>query len=154
MCSAHAHRLLGVLLGFTAACSHQQNATGEGRAGEVSPASAVPHSVMTSEEIERAPGRSIAQLLSDRFPGVTVTERSDGGLSIRIRGVSSLMSNNQPLCMVDDVPIDIEHGAGLRAINPHDIASIEVVQDPAGMAMYGVRGANGVIVIRTKRPGQ
>ena len=56
--------------------------------------------------------------------------------------------------MVDDVPMDIEHGANLRAINPHDIASIEVVQDPAGMAMYGVRGANGVIVIRTKRPGQ
>ncbi len=154
MCSAHAHRLLGLLLGFAAACSHQKNATGEGRAGEVSPASAVPHSVMTSEEIERAPGRSLAQLLSDRFPGVTVTERSDGGLSVRIHGVTSLMSNNQPLCMVDDVPVDIEHGASLRAINPHDIASIEVVQDPAGMAMYGVRGANGVIVIRTKRPGQ
>jgi len=154
MSSAHAHRLLGLLLGFAAACSHQRNATGEGRAGEVEPATAVPHSVMTSEEIERAPGRSLAQLLSDRFPGVTVTERSDGGLSIRIRGVSSLMSNNQPLCMVDDVPMDIEHGANLRAINPHDIASIEIVQDPAGTAMYGVRGANGVIVIRTKRPGQ
>jgi TonB-dependent starch-binding outer membrane protein SusC len=154
MCSAHAHRLLGLLLGFAAACSHQRNATGEGRAGEVEPATAVPHSVMTSEEIERAPGRSLAQLLSDRFPGVTVTERSDGGLSIRIRGVSSLMSNNQPLCMVDDVPMDLEHGANLRAINPHDIASIEIVQDPAGTAMYGVRGANGVIVIRTKRPGQ
>ncbi len=64
------------------------------------------------------------------------------------------MSNNQPLCMVDDVPVDLEHGANLRAINPHDIASIEVVQDPAGMALYGVRGANGVIVIRTKRAGQ
>src|SRR2546430_8179814 len=80
MCSAHAHRLLGLLLGFAAACSHQKNATGEGRADGVAPASAVPHSVMTSEEIERAPGRSLAQLLSDRFPGVTVTEMADGGL--------------------------------------------------------------------------
>src|SRR5213594_3166880 len=153
MCSAHAHRLLGLLLGFAAACSHQ-NAAREGRAGEVAPASAVPHSVMTSEEIERAPGRSLAQLLSDRFPGVSVTETADGGLSVRIRGVSSFMSNNQPLCMVDDVPVDIAHGASLRAINPRDIASIEVIQDPAGTAMYGVRGDNGVIVIRTKRPGQ
>ncbi len=154
MRSAHAYRLLGLLLGCVAACSHQKNATGDGRATEVAPASAAPHSVMTSEEIERAPGRSLAQLLSDRFPGVTVTERSDGGLSVRIRGVSSFMSNNQPLCMVDDVPVDIAHGASLRAINPRDIASIEVVQDPAGMAIYGVRGANGVIVIKTKRPGQ
>src|SRR2546429_4433815 len=78
MCSAHAHRLLGLLLGFAVGCSHQKNATGEGRADGVAPASAVPHSVMTSEEIERAPGRSLAQLLSDRFPGVTVTEMADG----------------------------------------------------------------------------
>src|SRR5256885_2560745 len=83
----HAHRLLGLLVGFAAACSHQKNATGEGRADGVAPASAVPHSVMTSEEIERAPGRSLAQLLSDRFPGVTVTEMADGGLSVRIHGV-------------------------------------------------------------------
>src|SRR5437879_2673123 len=117
MCSRHAHRLLGVLLGFAAACSHQTNPTGEGRAGEVSPASAVPHSVMTSEDIERAPGRSLAQLLSDRFPGVTVTETADGGLSVRIHGVSSFMSNNQPLCVGDDVAGDITHRHSLRYIN-------------------------------------
>ena len=49
--------------------------------------------------------------------------------------------------------MDLAKGTILRAINPHDIASIEVVQDPVGMALYGVRGANGVIIIRTKRPG-
>src|SRR5207244_13083985 len=70
-----------------------------------------------------------------RSPGVMVTETADGGLSVRIHGVSSFMSNNQPLCMVDDVPVDIAHGASLRSINPRDIASIEVVQDPAGTAM-------------------
>ena len=154
MSAAHAHRVLAVLLGGIAACSHQRNATGQGRGEDVAPASAVPHSVMTSEEIDRTPGRSIAQLIMERFPGVTVTETPDGGLSIRIRGVSSFMASNQPLCMVDDVPVDLEHGSNLRAINPHDIASIEVIQDPAGMALYGVRGANGVVVIRTKRPGQ
>jgi TonB-dependent SusC/RagA subfamily outer membrane receptor len=149
MCSIHAHRLLGLLLYGVAACSHRG-----GRAEDVAPASAVPHSVMTSEEIDRAPGRSIGQLIMDRFPSVTVTESSDGGLSFRIRGVASFMARNQPLCLVDDVPVDLSRGSNVRAINPHDIGSIEVVQDPAGTAMYGVRGANGVIVIRTKRPGQ
>jgi TonB-dependent SusC/RagA subfamily outer membrane receptor len=149
MCATHARRLLGLLLYGVAACSHRG-----GRAEDVAPASAVPHSVMTSEEIDRAPGRSIGQLIMDRFPSVTVTETPDGGLSFRIRGVSSFMGRNQPLCLVDDVPVDLSRGSNARAINPYDIASIEVVQDPAGTAMYGVRGANGVIVIRTKRPGQ
>ena len=149
MSTAHARRLLGVLVCGVAACSHR-----EGRAEDVTPASAYPHSVMTSEEIERAPGRSIGQLIMERFPGVTVTETPDGGLGFHIRGVGSFMGSNQPLCLVDDVPVDLSRGSNVRAINPHDIASIEVVQDAAGTAMYGVRGANGVIVIRTKRPGQ
>src|SRR5438034_9956487 len=99
--------------------------------------------MMTSEDIERAPGRSLAQLLSDRFPGVTVTETADGGLSVRIHGVSSFRSNNQPLCMVDDVPVDIAHGASLSCSNPHDIAPIGVIQDPAGPPLCGRRGDHG-----------
>ena len=148
MSTAHAHRLIGLLLCGVTACSHRG-----GRSEDVAPASAVPHSVMTEEEIERAPGRSIGQLIMERFPGVTVTETPDGGLGFHIRGVGSFMGSNQPLCLVDDVPMDLSRGSNVRAINPHDIASIEVVQDPAGMAMYGVRGSNGVIVIKTKRPG-
>src|SRR6266513_1469577 len=96
MRSAHAYRLLGLLLGCVAACSHQKNATGDGRATEVAPASAAPHSVMTSEEIERAPGRSLAQLLSDRFPGVTVTERSDAAPAIHTRGLRSSLQRLLP----------------------------------------------------------
>ena len=149
MSTAHAQRLLGLLVCGVAACSHRG-----GRSEDFAPASANPHSVMTSEEIERAPGRSIGQLIMERFPGVTVSETPDGGLSFHIRGVGSFMGSNQPLCLVDDVPVDLSRGSNVRAINPHDIASIEVVQDPAGTAMYGVRGGNGVIVIRTKRPGQ
>ena len=70
---------------------------------------------------------------------------------MRIRGVGSFLSSNEPLYVIDDVPIDLGDGATLRAINLRDIASIEVIKDPAGLAMYGVRGANGVIVINTKR---
>jgi len=153
MCTAHAYRLLGLLLGAVVACSHQKNATGDGKGEAVAPAAAPPRSIMTQEDIERAPGRSIEQLLMDRFPGLMVASTPNGGISVRVRGVSSFMGSNQPLFLVDDVPLDLGQGASLRAINPNDIASIEVVQDPVGMALYGVRGANGVIIIKTKRPG-
>ena len=151
MRSAHAHRLLGLLLGFAAACSHQKNAAGEGKAEAIVPATASPRSVMTEEDIARVPGRPIEQLLMARFPGVMVTRTPDGGISLRIRGVGSFISSNEPLYVIDDVPIQLGQGASLRAINPYDIASIEVVQDPVGTALYGVRGANGVIIIKTKR---
>src|SRR5712691_7834367 len=93
MCAAHAHRLLGLLLCCVAACSHR-NATGGGRAEEVAPASAAPGSIVTAEEIDRAAGRSIEEVLMTRFPGVIVGRASDGGLSVRIRGVGSFMSSN------------------------------------------------------------
>jgi len=143
-----------LLLGFVAACSHQKNATGEGKAEELAPAAGVPRSVMTSEEIERAPGRSIEQLLMDRFPGVQVSRTPDGGISVRIRGVTSLRGSNEPLYVIDDTPMQAGPGGALRGINPHDISLIQVLKDPAETALYGVRGANGVIVIKTKRRGQ
>ena len=145
MCTAHARPLLGVLLGLVAACSHQKNTEA------VAPAAAPPRSIMTEEEIARSPGRPIEQLLMDRFPGVLVSRTSDGSLSIRIRGVSSFHGDNEPLYVIDDVPMQAAMGGTLKGINPRDIASIQVLKDPAETAIYGVRGANGVIVIRTKR---
>ncbi|PYO29715.1 MAG: hypothetical protein DMD73_00815 [Gemmatimonadetes bacterium] len=62
--------------------------------------------------------------------------------------------SNEPLYVIDGVEIEPGPGGSLTGINPRDIATIEVVKDPAGEAMYGVRGANGVIIIRTKRPDQ
>jgi len=151
MCSAHADRLLALLLGVVAACSHQKNAAGDGKTEALTPAAEIPRSVMTEEEIARSPGRPIEQLLMDRFPGVMVSHTSDGGISVRIRGVTSLHGSNEPLYVIDGVPVEAAAGGALRGINPHDIASIQVLKDPAETAMYGVRGANGVIVIKTKR---
>jgi len=150
MRSPYAHRLVAVLLGVVAACSHR-NATGDARAEGVAPAAAPTGSVMTEEEIAHSSGRPIEQLLMDRFPGVMVSRTSDGGVSIRIRGVSSFNSSNEPLYVIDDVPMQAAPGGALKGINPRDIASIQVLKDPAETAIYGVRGANGVIVIRTKR---
>jgi TonB-dependent SusC/RagA subfamily outer membrane receptor len=151
MCSAHAHRLLGLLLGCVTACSHHQNATGDGKAAAVVPAAAPPRSIMTEEEIGRTPGRPIEQLLMDRFPVVLVTRTTGGGISVRIRGVTSFVGGNEPLYVIDGVPMEAAPGGSLKGINPHDITLIQVLKDPAETAIYGVRGANGVIVINTKR---
>jgi len=109
---------------------------------------------MTEEEIDRAPGRSIGQLIMDRFPSVTVSETPDGGLRFHIRGVGSFMASSQPLCLVDDEPIDLFTRLQCQG---HQSARHRVDRGSAGPRRYGdVRraGANGVIVIRTKRPGQ
>jgi len=89
-----------------------------------------------------------------RFPGVTVTRTPDGGVAVRIRGTTSLRGSNEPLYVIDGVAIQPGPGGSLTGINPRDIASIQVLKDPAETAVYGLRGANGVILIKTKRPGQ
>src|SRR5690606_26586172 len=86
-----------------------------------------------------------------------------GGISVRVRGSSSMSASNQPLYVVDGIPVNSgdpshpEMGFGgqsasaINAINPSDIASIEVLKDAAAAAMYGSRPANGVVLITTKR---
>jgi TonB-dependent starch-binding outer membrane protein SusC len=71
-------------------------------------------------------------------------------VSVRIRGINTFMGSTEPLYVIDGVPIQAGPGGGLVGINAHDIASIEVLKDPVSESFYGVRGANGVIVIRTK----
>ena len=105
---------------------------------------------VTAEDIDRAPGQPIEEILKGRVAGVTVTQ-GDGGLIVRIRGVSSFYGNNEPLYVLDDVPITPGPGGALRGLSPYDIESINVLKDPADTALYGVRGSNGVILIRTKR---
>ena len=109
-----------------------------------------PRSGVTSEDIQRNPGQSIEEILKGRVAGVTVT-RTDGGIAVRIRGSTSIYGNNEPLYVLDGVPITPGPGGSLTGIDPYDIESIEVLKDPADTALYGMRGANGVIVIKTKR---
>jgi TonB-dependent SusC/RagA subfamily outer membrane receptor len=90
------------------------------------------------------------ELLAGRFPGVDVY-RAPGGISIRIRGASSVYGSSEPLYVVDGMPIEPGPGGALVGINPADIEKIEVLKDAGSTAQWGVRGANGVIVIKTKR---
>ncbi len=105
---------------------------------------------ITAEDIERAPGLSLEQLLVTRVPGLSLSRAPDGHLVIHIRGTTTLMGDQEPLFILNDLALENPIGGNLSAINPHDIESIQVLRDAASTAMYGVRGANGVIIIKMK----
>lgn len=103
---------------------------------------------LTAEDIEHAPGVPIEQLLASRVPGITLAQARDGHVVVRIRGVSTLLGDQDPLFVVNGIPLG--RAINFSAINRFDIASIDIVKDAAGLALYGIRGSNGVIVVRTK----
>lgn len=124
--------------------------------------------VKADEILSGNPAASINQALQGRVAGAMVNQ-NDGapgaGISMQIRGTNSFSSNSQPLYIVDGIPFEVpatprsaENTDGsleasanaLSFINPHDIASIEVLKDASATAIYGSRGANGVVLITTK----
>lgn len=105
-------------------------------------------STVDAEDLRSVPAASAAAKLQGRVSGVTITnDNTPGGESmVRIRGIGSV-NNNDPLYIVDGVPTS----GGLSKINPNDVESISVLKDASSSAIYGVRAANGVILITTKR---
>ena len=85
-----------------------------------------------------------------RVPGVRVIERPGGALSVRIRGTGSFQGGQEPLYVIDGMVMAIGD-TGLGGINPNTIKSITVLKDPGETAIYGSRGANGVVIIKTKQ---
>jgi TonB-dependent SusC/RagA subfamily outer membrane receptor len=109
----------------------------------------------TASQISQSPNEPIEQQLQARSPGVVIGHAPDGSLTVRIRGGSSSVSgNNAPLYILDGVPFSPSTDGGLSGLNPYDIQSIRVLKDATDITMYGVRGANGVIVIKTKHARQ
>lgn len=107
------------------------------------------------EDIPTKPANSIDALLQGQSAGVQVITASDdpgAGSTIRIRGGSSLRGGNDPLVVVDGFPIG--YAGDIKQISPSDIASMEILKDASASAIYGSRGANGVIMITTKKGGQ
>ncbi|WP_426059816.1 SusC/RagA family TonB-linked outer membrane protein [Hymenobacter sp. B1770] len=104
---------------------------------------------VTAKDIEERPVNRIENALVGQMPGVYVqTPSGEPGaeLQIRVRGAASINASNEPLYVVDGVPVD-----NLRGINPTDVANIEVLKDAASAAIYGSRGSNGVVLVTTKR---
>jgi TonB-dependent starch-binding outer membrane protein SusC len=108
-------------------------------------------SSVNAEMIEKIPVVRVDQALQGRAAGVQVTNNDGapgGNLSVLIRGVGSLASGgNSPLYVVDGYPIT----GGINNINPNDIATIDVLKDASATSIYGIRAANGVVNITTKR---
>lgn len=97
--------------------------------------------------------RTMADLLEGRVPGLEVRRLSDGGVSVRIRGEHSLLRSGEPLYVIDGIPMQADGQSLLRDLDPRDVRSIQVLKDAGSLAAYGSRGANGVILISMRRPG-
>jgi len=106
--------------------------------------------VIKSEELAKNQSSNITNNLAGKVAGVqglSANGQPGSGSNIRIRGIGSMSSSNAPLYVVDGVPYDTD----ISAVNNADIESVTVLKDAASAALYGARGANGVIIITTKR---
>lgn len=111
-----------------------------------------------AEDINRGAVTSPDQMLQGKVPGLLVTPAAGdptGSATIRIRGAASLKAKNDPLIVIDGVPVTAEGGAGmanpLASVNPNDIDTYTVLKDASATAIYGSRASNGVIIITTKK---
>ena len=109
-------------------------------------------SSVTAEDTKDRAAKTIGEMLEGRVPGLQVLRLPNGDYAMRIRGARSFQGGDDPLVVIDGTPIQ---SGGLRdvfaGLTPQDIERIDVLKDAGSTAVYGVRGANGVIVIRTKR---
>ena len=103
--------------------------------------------VVKVKDAQKTATPDIAKLLQGQVAGVTIQGNGEpgGGLQIKIRGISNF-GNNTPLFVIDGVPVD-----GANDFNPGDVESMQVLKDASSAAIYGARGANGVIIITTKQ---
>jgi len=109
-------------------------------------------SQVKSEELNKYTGSSFAQQLTGKAAGVVINDASaqpGTDPQIVIRGIGTLTAGVSPLVVVDGFPLS--EGSSLNAVNPQDIATLDILKDPASAAIYGSRAANGVILITTKQ---
>jgi TonB-linked SusC/RagA family outer membrane protein len=123
------------------------------------------------EEFNPGPVISVSNQLQNTAPGVLMTQTSaqpGGNFSVQVRGQTSILGSSEPLYVLDGFPIsndNVTPGSGsiyrsspsrnpLNSINPEDIVSIEILKDASAAAIYGARGANGVVLITTKKGSQ
>ncbi|MCF8228541.1 MAG: TonB-dependent receptor [Bacteroidales bacterium] len=116
---------------------------------------------ISSDEFNTGSISTPSQLITGKIPGVQIID--DGGApgarsTIRIRGGSSLQAINDPLIVIDGVPVESDEISGMRnplnVVNPNDIESISVLKDASATAIYGSRASNGVIMITTKKSSE
>lgn len=114
-----------------------------------------------AEEMNRGAVTSPQELIMGKVPGLSVAQpngQPGGGSTIRIRGGASLNASNDPLIVIDGIPVSNDAAPGtpsaLSTINPNDIETFTVLKDASATAIYGSRASNGVIIIQTKKGSQ
>lgn len=129
---------------------------GYGKARKVNLTTA--QTTVSAKEIEKTVNTTVEQAIQGRAAGVYVTQNSGqpgGGISVTIRGISSINGNTEPLYVIDGVQIqgggDVSSSNPLAGLNPADIDDIQILQGPSATAIYGSRATNGVVLITTKR---
>jgi len=137
------HTFLPLLLVF-AACSHRKAASPTAN-------SRPPDTVLTADDIRRSPGQTLEQLLLARVPGLTIERAADGHSKLVLRGKNTIVGDDEALFVVNGIPLGPAVSGNLAAVDIHDIETVQVLRDAVATAAYGVRGANGVIIIRTKQ---
>ncbi len=162
----HAHRLTviaGALAAICSACGGAATRAGDrvpDPADSVSATYGSSHtsidetgsvSVIRRDELDRMHGGRIEQMIAGRVPGLELIS-TPGGYTFRIRGPSTFIGNSEPLLVIDGMPVRAgSMSDALAMLVPQDIARIDVLKDAGAAAIYGLRGANGVIVITTRR---
>jgi TonB-linked SusC/RagA family outer membrane protein len=104
---------------------------------------------LKSDEVKKVPAGNVMESVQGKVAGVDITRTSGGagsGVNVTVRGNRSILAQNNPLFIVDGIQY-----SNFQDINPNDIQSMEVLKDASSTAIYGSRGANGVIIITTKR---
>ncbi len=115
--------------------------------------SSIASSQVSSTTITNRPNANLVQTLSGQVAGLNITASSGqpgAAPSVTLRGVGSLNGNTDPLYIIDDIPVDAN---AFRSLNPNDIESVSVLKDAGATAIYGNRGANGVVVVKTRGGG-
>ena len=107
--------------------------------------------VVEGDDIERRDLQRIEAMLRGQVAGVQVVPTANG-FAIRIRGAGTFTGNADPLFVVDGVALPLGLDGALNGLNPRDVESIRVLKNASDTALYGARGANGVVVITTIRP--
>ncbi|WP_428667422.1 TonB-dependent receptor [Runella sp.] len=112
---------------------------------------------ISSQDIKDLPVTNVAEGMAGKLPGVLIQQTTGApgnSPSIKIRGFGSISAGNGPLIVVDGQPLNsggLNNGSGLNLMNPNDIESVDVLKDASATAIFGSRGANGVMMITTKR---
>ena len=123
---------------------------------------------LSSEDIEEVPNPNLQNALVGKAAGVQITQtngKAEGGINIRVRGAASVSGGTQPLYVIDGIPLidptggidDVGNGTNtnpLLTLSANEIESIDILKDASSAAIYGARGANGVVLITTKRGKQ